>query len=168
MVVHELETLYLTQLRDIYDAAAQVVLVLPKLQATATSPALRQALSEHLRDTKELVQSLKGLVNEHGAPPAGVPCRGMTGLLGEATDVLAMQGQASLVDLAILAIARQLEHYEIAACDSASGLARALGFDGDRRELERAAGQAENEDEELARLAEELTQRFEDVAGSYV
>ncbi len=168
MVVHELETLYLTQLRDIYDAAAQSVLVLPKLQTKATSPALRQALSEHLRATKELVRSLKALVVEHGAPPAGVACRGMTGLLDEASDVLATDGQASLVDIAIVAIARRLEHYAIAACDSASGLARALGFDGDRRELERAAGQAENEDEELSRIAEELTRPFEDVTGTCV
>src|SRR5262245_58478526 len=118
MMVHELETLYLTELRDIYDAAAQVVLVLPKLQAKATSPSLRHALSEHLRDTKELVASLKTLVTEHDAPPAGVACRGMTGLLDEATEVLAMRGHASLVDLAIVAVARHLEHYEIAACDS--------------------------------------------------
>jgi ferritin-like metal-binding protein YciE len=47
-----LQELYVEQLNDLYDAEQQIIKALPEMIEAATSPALKQALSEHLEVTK--------------------------------------------------------------------------------------------------------------------
>jgi ferritin-like metal-binding protein YciE len=46
------ETLFLNELKDLYDAEHQLVKALPKLAAAATDPELKAAIQKHLRETE--------------------------------------------------------------------------------------------------------------------
>jgi ferritin-like metal-binding protein YciE len=80
----------------------------------------------------------------------------MTGLLGEANRALSMFEHPALVDLVIIAAARRVAHYQVAALASAVMLAEALGLERDVRTLGWAMRRAEEEDGTFARLAADL------------
>lgn len=149
------ENLYLAQLADLYGAVSQAALVLPRWEEMALRPALRRAFHERRDDLRDLGARIEEIARRHGAPPSGIESSGVSALLAGAEEWLESNPDPSAVDLALVASARRVEHYVMAVIGMACALARALGFDADRAELERAMGDAENEDEELSRIANE-------------
>ena len=59
MPVKSVQDLLLNELRDLYDAEKQLVKALPKVAKAASSEKLRQAIGEHLEETKAQVQRLE-------------------------------------------------------------------------------------------------------------
>lgn len=58
MKLESLKDLYLEQLKDLHGAETQLLDVLPKIADAAPAPDLKQAFSEHLRQTQEHVRRL--------------------------------------------------------------------------------------------------------------
>lgn len=142
-----LRDLYLEQLQDIYSAETQLLEALPKMAWKAQNVDLKKAFGHHLEETRGQVERLESIFEGHPSVQAGDhTCKAMKGLLREGSEALEDSGNSDVVDAHLVAAAYRVEHYEMAAYESAISMARALNEKDDVRLLEvnlreeRAAG----------------------------
>jgi Mn-containing catalase len=153
-----LETLLVEQLRDLLNAEGQLVKALPKMIKAARSEGLRLAIENHLEETKGQVDRLKEVFGLLGAPAKGKACKGMEGLLEEGDEVME-EGQEladAPADLALIAAAQKVEHYEISAYGTARTLAGQIGLPAVSELLCKSLAEEEVADNLLTQLAREL------------
>ena len=67
--VNSLQELLIEEIKDIYDAEKQLVKALPDVAEQATSPELKSAIEEHLRQTKVHVNRLERIFEMLGQEP---------------------------------------------------------------------------------------------------
>ena len=149
-----LEELSIHALQDIYDAEHQALKAMPKMMAAVSSPQLKQAFEKHQQETQQQVQRLEQIFQAMGQQPSGVTCKAMQGLIAEAQEVLSMKGDATVMDVAIIAAAQKQEHYEIAAYGTAVTWAKLLGQNDAAKLLAQTLDEEEKTDKNLTRLAE--------------
>ena len=154
MKLESLKDLYLEQLRDLYSAETQLLDALPKIADAASAPDLKQAFSDHLRQTQEHVRRLERIFSTLGESPSGHTCEGMKGLIREGEQMLRMEGEPAVLDAGLIAAAQRVEHYEIAGYGTVRTYAELLGHDDQVALLERTLDEEEQADELLTRLAE--------------
>ena len=117
------------QLKDIHSAETQLVKALPKMAKKASSPALKDAITGHLEETREQVERLDQIGQTLGIKLTGKKCKAMEGLIEEGSEVLEAEGPGPVLDLALIAAAQRVEHYEISAYGTAIALAKQLGHE---------------------------------------
>lgn len=155
MALATMHDLMIAELRDLYSAETQLVKALPKMAKGATTPSLRTAFEEHLVQTQEQVARLDQIFEMLGQSPRGVKCKGMEGLLEEASEMLDEDGDDSVRDAGIIASAQRVEHYEIAAYGSTLAFATLLGHSEIAELLETTLNEEKTADEMLSTIAEE-------------
>ncbi|MGE5274503.1 MAG: DUF892 family protein [Verrucomicrobiota bacterium] len=129
MQLQSLEDVFTEQLADLYSAERQLVEALPKVVAAARSEALRSALDEHLRQTRNHVARLEEVFQSIRPSVPEEHCKGMEGLLAEGEKIVRADGDDAARDAALIAAAQRVEHYEIAGYGTAKTLADQLGYD---------------------------------------
>jgi ferritin-like metal-binding protein YciE len=100
--------------------------VLPKLISEVTDEEFREALEEHLDQTKGHVGNVERVFDELGETPQAEECIGFEGLKAE-HDKLLEEAAADLVDSIDLGAAARTENYEIAAYEGLRRMAKAMG-----------------------------------------
>lgn len=155
MALATMHDLMIAELRDLYSAETQLVKALPKMATGATTPSLRTAFEEHLVQTQEQVARLDQIFEMLGTSPRGVKCKGMEGLLEEASEMLDEEGDDNVRDAGIIASAQRVEHYEIAAYGSTLAFATLLGHSEIAELLETTLNEEKTADEMLSTIAEE-------------
>jgi Mn-containing catalase len=124
----------------------------------ARSEGLRMAFEHHLEETKEQVDRLKEVFQLIGVPAKGKPCKGMAGLVEEGEEVIEegqeMDDVAS--DLALIAAAQKVEHYEISAYGTARTMAGQAGLPAAAELLCKSLAEEEVADNLLTQIAREL------------
>jgi Mn-containing catalase len=153
-----LEELLVEQLRDLINAEGQLVKALPKMVKAANSEALKLAFENHLEETREQVERLKEVFALMGEPPKGKPCKGMQGLLEEGNEVMdegEKMDEAS-ADLALIAAAQKVEHYEISGYGTARTLAGQAGLPAVAELLCKTLAEEGVSDNLLTQIAREL------------
>jgi ferritin-like metal-binding protein YciE len=138
------EDLLVEQIRDLYDAEKQLVRALPKMAKAADSDELRQAIEDHLEETTNQVQRLEQAFEQLDKTAKGKTCKAMKGLIEEGGEVIEEDSEEPINDLALIAAAQRVEHYEISAYGTAKAMATHIG------ENEVASLLEETEDEEKA------------------
>jgi ferritin-like metal-binding protein YciE len=88
MSVEIMQDLLIDELKDLYSAEKQIVRVLPKLTKAATSPDLKQALTNHLKEREGQVTRLEQIAEMVSKKLTGKTCVGMKGVLEEGSEVL--------------------------------------------------------------------------------
>jgi len=150
-----LENLFVEQLRDLYDAEKQLVKALPKIAKAASSPELSDAVNDHLEETKEHVARIEQIFQLLGESAKSKPCKSMRGLIEEGGEVIQEEDEP-VRDLALIAAAQKVEHYEI----SAYGTARTIAEQLDNQQAAELLQQTEDEekaaDSKLSEIAEAL------------
>jgi len=127
MKLNTLQDVFIDHLRDLYDAEKNLVKALPKMAKAADSEELGDAIREHLEQTKEHVTRLEQVFEAFDEKPRAKPCKAIRGLIEEGGEAAGEDG--SLSDLAIIAAAQKVEHYEISAYGTARSWAEKLGND---------------------------------------
>lgn len=122
-----LNDLLVEEIRDIYDAEKQLVKALPKIAKACDSEDLAEAVNGHLIETQNHVSRLEKVFQLLMAPAKGKPCKGMKGLIEEGSDVIEDKDEGPIRDLAIIAAAQRVEHYEISAYGTARAMAEQVG-----------------------------------------
>jgi ferritin-like metal-binding protein YciE len=150
-----LEDLLVEQVRDLYDAEKQLVRALPKMAEAAGSQDLQQAIASHLEETKNQVSRLERIFEELDKPAKGKTCKAMRGLVEEGAEALD-GAQAPLTDLAIIAAAQRVEHYEISAYGTARAIAEQLGQQKIASLLEETEDEEKAADTKLTEIAADL------------
>jgi ferritin-like metal-binding protein YciE len=148
-----LQKLFVEIIRDIYDAEKQLVRALPKLAKAAESEELSEAIRSHLEETQNHVSRLEEVFGLVGVPAKGKPCKGMKGLIEEGSEAVQEQEKGALRDLAIIAGAQKVEHYEISAYGTARTLAEQLSINQAVELLEQTEGEEKEADEKLTQVA---------------
>jgi Mn-containing catalase len=124
-----LKSLLVEQLQDLLSAENQLVATLPKMADAANEPRLKEAFSKHLLQTKGHVDRLKNSLELLDAPGEAKTCKAMKGIVEEGQETID-EGEDKgelIADLALIAAAQRVEHYEISGYGNARCLAKQIG-----------------------------------------
>jgi len=156
MPLDSLNSLFIEELKDIYNAEKQIVTALPKMAKAASSPDLAQAFTNHLEESKGHVARLEQIFQSLALPARGKKCKGMEGLLEEGKEILEEKsdGDESVLDAALISAAQRVEHYEMAAYGCLRSYAELLGHNDIVRLLEQTLQEEEAADDTLTELAD--------------
>jgi ferritin-like metal-binding protein YciE len=157
-----LQELLVEQLRDVYDAEKQLVKALPKMAKAAQSEDLAEAIRTHLGETESQVSRLEQVFGIVGAPAKGKPCKGMKGLLEEGDEAIKEEEKGPMRDLAIIAGAQRVEHYEMSAYGTVRTMAEQLGLDEAAELLQQTEEEEKQADAKLTEVATSLYEIDED------
>jgi ferritin-like metal-binding protein YciE len=127
MAISTAQDLFIDQLKDIYSAEKQAVRIYPKITKIVQSPELKQALQEHLEQTKGQIERLDQIFEILGKRSSGKTCEAMKGLIAEATEATEEIEKGPVLDAAIIAAGQRIEHYEIACYGTVATFAEAMG-----------------------------------------
>lgn len=154
MKLETLEDLFVYELQDLYDAENRLTDALPKMAEAASSPKLRTAFQNHLRETQGHVSRLEKIFKRLGHEPKRETCEAIKGLLSEGEEVIGAKGNEVVRDAALIAAAQRVEHYEIAGYGTARALARSLGLEDIPEILTQTLDEEGNSDRTLTAIAE--------------
>ncbi len=154
MELATLQDLFTDELKDIYSAETQITKALPKMIKAATSPKLKQAFEDHLRQTENHIKRLETIFTKLGEKPAGKFCKGMEGLLKEGDELIKEEAAKEVLDAGLISAAQRVEHYEIAAYGTVRTYAEELGDNASARLLQETLDEEGDTDKKLTALAE--------------
>jgi Mn-containing catalase len=153
-----IEELLVDQLRDLLSAEQQLVKHLPKVARAARAESLQLALENHLEETREHVERLKNVFTLMGVQARAKACKGMSGLLDEGDEVIkeGKKMEDTAADLALIAAAQKVEHYEISGYGTARTMAGQAGLPMVAELLNMTLAEEEISDNLLTQIAREL------------
>lgn len=156
----QLKELLIEELQDLLHAEGQLVTALPKMASAASNSKLKEGFEKHLQQTKGQVERLKKAFELLGAPASAKPCKAMLGLVEEGQEVIVegKKKEALAADLALIAAAQKVEHYEISGYGTARALARQIGELDVATLLSHTLGEEESADFLLSEVAKPLLQ----------
>ena len=153
-----IEDVLVESLQDLLHAEGQLVKALPKMAKAVSSDLLRLAFEQHLEETRRHVDRLKEVFDLLGSAAKPRICKGMAGLLEEGNEIIEEGDEKDDVaaDLALVAAAQKVEHYEISAYGTARALAGQIGRPDVATLLAKSLAEEEGADNLLTQIAREL------------
>jgi ferritin-like metal-binding protein YciE len=156
MSQNSLKSLYVDELRDLYNSEQQLIKAIPKMAKAANSDELRKGFEEHLEQTKRHATRLEQILSGLGEPVKGKKCKGMAGIVAEGGEMISEDFEGALMDAALISAAQRVEHYEIAAYGAVHAYAELMG-EGEAASLLKETLEEEKEtDQKLTELSEEI------------
>ncbi len=150
-----LEELLEDELKDIFNAENQLIKALPQMAKKATSPRLKEAFTSHLAQTQNHVKRLEKIAEQLDISLKGKKCHAMEGLVEEGKEVIEEDGNAAVIDAALIGAAQRVEHYEMAAYGTVRGIAEQLGHDKVVELLQQTLDEEGAADKKLTAIAED-------------
>jgi ferritin-like metal-binding protein YciE len=154
MKLDSLRTLWIEEMRDLYNAENQLLKALPKMAKRATTPDLKEAFESHLEETRTHVERLEEIFSRLGTKPSGKTCKAMKGLIEEGSEMMSEDGPESVIDAGIIAAAQRVEHYEMAGYGVVRTFASVLGEEEAEELLQETLDEEGAADEKLTEIAE--------------
>ncbi|WP_118975926.1 YciE/YciF ferroxidase family protein [Taibaiella koreensis] len=147
--------LFVNSLKDINWAEKQLVKALKKMAKAATSEELGKAFEDHMTQTEGHVERLAQVFEHLGKRPASKKCEAMEGLIKEAEELIEETEEGSEVrDVALIAAAQKVEHYEMATYGTLRTLSATLGLKGAEKLLQQTLDEEKQTDQLLTQIAE--------------
>jgi ferritin-like metal-binding protein YciE len=122
-----LRDLYHNQLRMLLSTEQQIIEALPIMIEKATDVQLKQAFQSHLQETRVHVARLQDILREEHGETDAIKCKVMSALVTEAEDLIKDATDLNVRDVALIAAAQRVEHYEIALYGTVRRWAEILG-----------------------------------------
>ena len=151
-----LRQLFLEELQDLFDAEKQLVRALPKMAKSATDTELESAFREHLEVTRGQVERLEQIFESMDSRARSTPCRGMKGIVEEGAEIMGEGRGERLLDSAIAASGRKVEHYEMMGYEAARSIAQQLGMREAAQLLQETLQEEMQADRQLAQISKRL------------
>jgi ferritin-like metal-binding protein YciE len=152
MKLASIEDVYAAQLGDLRSAETQLIEALPAMAEAASDRKLEQALTAHLEQTMRHLERLEEIIAASPSPVPDARSEGMRGLIDEGARIIQAEGPGEVKDVALIAAAQRIEHYEI----SAYGTARALADQLDQRDARQILGETLEEESQADELLTKL------------
>ena len=151
-----LKDLYTDELKDLWSANDQMHRVLKKIAKKASDEKLGEMLTKSLDGIEKHTAVVKELIAGQGEKTTKEHCKGMEGLVAEATKHVLEEGprKGPLLDAVIIAQYQRMTHYGITGFGTAAAYADALGLAEDTKKLKNATGEIYMGDEYMNKLAE--------------
>jgi ferritin-like metal-binding protein YciE len=156
MKLDSLQSLFVQELSDLQDVEDQLISALPKMAEAANSPELRQAIEDHLGETRTQAERLKRIADGLDTRVPSKTCAAMKGLIKEGEEIIKESGDPCVKDAALIAAAQRVEHYEIAAYGCARTFAELLGASDSADLLQASLNEEAAVDKKLTSLAESV------------
>jgi ferritin-like metal-binding protein YciE len=152
----DLKEIYTDELKDLWSANAQMTKVLKKITAKASDKSLKEMLATSQEGIAKHTDVLKELIASNDEKVSKEHCKGMEGLVAEATRHVLEEGadKGPLLDVMIIAQYQRMTHYGIAGFGTAAAYAKALGLKDDNKKLRDATKEIYGGDEFMTKLAE--------------
>ena len=154
MKLKNLTDLFISELRDMYNAEQQLTKALPKMAAAAKDADLKKAFESHLQETERHVTRITEVMDILGLDKKSDACEAMQGLIKEGEKIIAEAADDRAINAGLIAAAQKVEHYEIASYGTLIALARELGYDNAVVILKETIAEEKTADEKLTALAE--------------
>lgn len=155
MSLNSLQDLFVDQLKDLYSAEGQFAAAQEKIASKVSDAELRSGVEMHLAQTQEQVKRLEQVAEELGLGSLeGKTCQAAKGLVAEADEVLAEDGEAAVKDAGIIASLQRVEHYEMAGYGTVIAYAERLGHEDALALLKKTLEEEKATDAKLSQLAE--------------
>ncbi len=151
-----LEDLYVGELKDLWSANDQMHRTLKKLAKKITDKKLAAMVEKSQAGIEKHTEVLKDLIKDAGEKVAKEHCKGMEGLVTEATKHLVDEApdKGPVWDALMIAQYQRMSHYGIAGFGTAKAYAEALGEKDAAKKLDKATAEIYNADEYGTKLAE--------------
>ncbi len=151
----DLKDLYIDELKDLWSANDQMQRMVKKLVSKAQHQALKDLLIKSIDKIGEHTKLSKSLIEGQGEKLSKEHCKGMQGLVEEATrHISEVPKKGPVRDAVIIAQYQRMTHYGIAGFGTAAAYAKALGLRDDTKKLKNATKEIYLGDEIGTRLAE--------------
>jgi Mn-containing catalase len=157
----QLRDVLINQLRDLLHAEHQLIDALPKMADAAHNAILKEAFQKHRAQTEAHQERLRKIFSVLGEPPEPKVCKAILGLIQEGQDTIE-EGRSMpqlAADLALIAAAQRVEHYEISAYGTARSLARQIGEYECAHLLSHTLGDEESTDYLLTAISDPILQQ---------
>lgn len=151
----QLEKYFNDTLKDIYWAEKHLVKALPKMQKAATTEELKEAIGEHITQTKEHASRLEEVFELIGKKAQAKKCEAMEGLIKEGESIVEETENGSMTrDVGIIMAAQKVEHYEIATYGGLVQLAKTMGLNEAAEIFAQTLEEEKETDQGLTEIAE--------------
>lgn len=151
-----LRKLFVDELKDIYWAEKALTKAIPKMIKNATSKELIEALTGHLKVTKEHVTRIEVVFTSIGERAVAKKCEAMAGLIKEAEGIMEQTKAGVVRDAGIISAAQKVEHYEMATYGTLRTFAKNLSKEKVAVLLNTTLEQEREADQKLSEIAQKI------------
>ncbi len=160
MKISNLKELLIQKINALYDIEIELTKALPKLAKAASDPKLKEALREHLVETRGHVARLVEVHEILGAKPKKLKAEGIRGIAKDGAWVIKNIKPALALDANLIRAAQYAEHYEIAGYMGAIAWANMLGETEVVTILNKTLGEEREGDRKLEDIGRDLDVRL--------
>lgn len=118
---------FVHEMQDLLGAEQLVLKTLPKLIDSAEDKAVKAALREHEKETKQQVKNLEECFKLLGEKVQAVECKGMQGIVAEREEFLKEKPSPEILQVFDLGAAAKTEHYEMVSYTGLVDKAKLMG-----------------------------------------
>jgi ferritin-like metal-binding protein YciE len=158
MSAHSLADVYETELSDLWSANDQMARVVKVMSSKAHDPKLKQTLEKSVAGITQHADTLKQLLKGTSSKLKQEHCRGMEGLVKEATKHITEEAPEGddLLDIEIISQYQRMSHYGLAGFGTAAAYAKALRKQEHVVKLEQIVKDIYHGDDYASKLAERV------------
>jgi ferritin-like metal-binding protein YciE len=153
--IQNLRSFYIHEVRMLLSAEEQIVAGLEKMEEAATDVQLQQAFRSHRQESQVHAMRLERILNHTAGDTDERKCKAVTGLIKEGDEVI-QECDGTLRDVALIAVAQRIEHYEMAAYGALRNFARVIELAGDAEELDQTLHEEAHADALLTNISDRL------------
>ncbi len=151
-----LRELYLNQLQMLLSAEEQIAIASLDMIQDATDEELIGALQIHKDETEKQVLRIEQILTAATGSAKPIKCKAVHGLIAETEDMLLDARNDAVRDVALIAAAQRIEHFEIAAYGAVRRFAEILGESSAAALLTQTIEEEGHADHVLTAIAERL------------
>jgi len=153
-----LEEVYADELKDLWSANHQMTKVVKVMSEKSHDPKLKSAIEKSIVDIGAHSETIKSLLTDAGEKSEREHCKGMEGLVKEATKHITDEApeDGELLDIVIISQYQRMLHYGLAGFGTAAAYAKALGMKDHAAKLHFIVGDIYKGDEFASKLAEKV------------
>ncbi len=148
----DLKGLYTDELKDLWSANDQMQRVLKEIAPKTSDPSLKEMLGKSVEGILKHTELLKELLAGQDEKVSKEHCRGMEGLVAEATKHVLEEGpeKVPVLDAIIIAQYQRMSHYGIAGFGTAAAFAAGSGLKADDKKLKAATKDIYESDQSMS------------------
>ena len=156
MQMRRLRLLLVDELQEMYMAEEITAEELKRLEKGADNAELRALFHDHSERTKGQIARLELVFEKLKESPRGGHAKSMKAMLGESEDRMGDGGPPPVVDAALIATARRVEHWGLASYSSAQEFAARLQLEEIAGLLGQTVAEKQDTDTKLHALAQKI------------
>jgi ferritin-like metal-binding protein YciE len=151
-----LSDVYADELKDLWSANDQMAKVVKVMAGKASDKSLKSTLTKSIADITKHAEAIKALLLDADEEAKMEHCKGMEGLVKEATKHVTQEAPESgeLLDIVIIAQYQRMSHYGLAGFGTAAAYAKALGLKDHSGKIEKIVADIHKGDTYASALAE--------------